>query len=506
MTLQTMSASGKTGPDIIQKSLKSLGLDTGSRSDRPVSGLADVSHKVKEGYLFVALQGSLTHGAHYAGDAVRRGAAAILTDEAGARIIKAEQAIAKADIIVRSNPRSELARLASNWHEHVPETMVAVTGTNGKTSVSVMCRQIWEQLGITAANLGTTGIGGSFSAAVNLTTPDPLTLHELLGTMAGSGVTHLAMEASSHGLDQSRLDGLAFECAAFTNLSHDHLDYHGTVERYARAKQILFDRLLAGNGTGVIWMHDAFSTQMIKAVDNGRRKIIRVGSKQGDLKILGQQFSKTGQDLRFNWQGRTYECRIGLLGSFQAHNLLLAAGLAIGSGCTPDEVFSTFDTITTIPGRMDCVAVCDNMSALIVDYAHTPAALETALAQLRNHFQGRLHVVFGAGGDRDRTKRVVMGRVAAAGADCVYVTDDNPRNEDPGAIRKEIMAGCPDATEIGDRAEAILVAASRLDQGDALLIAGKGHETGQVIGHTTIPFNDTEQASMVAKLLDGKGI
>jgi len=485
--------------------LTSLGLTSGP-TDRPVKGLALASHAVRDGYLFAALPGALTHGARYAGDAVARGAVAILTDSAGAAIIRHATIPGTVPVCIRPDPRATLAMLAARWYDRHPATLVAVTGTNGKTSVADMCRQIWDHNGCAAASMGTNGIVGPYSASASLTTPDPLTLHKHLRTLHCRGVTHLAMEASSHGLDQSRLDGLRFACAAFTNLSHDHLDYHDNFDAYRAAKQILFERLLAKDATAVIWMNDPNSAAMLVTARVHAARVIEVGVGTGDLCIIDQRPTRSGQELRFAWYGAPHECRIGLLGSFQAHNLLVAAAMTIATGSEPDAVFAALDSVRTVPGRMECVAWRANRSALIVDFAHTPAALETALMELRHHFRGQLHVVFGAGGNRDREKRAPMGRVAARCADHVTVTDDNPRNEDPAAIRQAILSGCPDAADIGDRAEAILVAASRLAPGDVLLIAGKGHETGQIIGDTTIPYNDTEQASMAARLLDGEAV
>ncbi len=485
--------------------LASLGL-TGGQEDRPITGLALASHAVREGNLFAALPGVLTHGAHHAMDAIARGAVAILTDADGAMIIPHDTIPETVPVYVHTDPRATLATLAARWYNQRPETIVAVTGTNGKTSVADMCRQLWDKLGYAAASMGTTGIAGAYAAPAGLTTPDPLTLHRHLHAMGCQGVTHLAMEASSHGLDQSRLDGLRFACAAFTNLSHDHLDYHATFDAYRAAKQILFERLLAEEGAAVIWMNDPNSEAMLTTAGAHADRVLRVGLGTGDLNIIDQRPTHNGQEIRFCWQGAPHECRIELLGRFQVHNLLVAAAMTIATGARPEAIFAALDSVRTVPGRMECVAWRANRSALIVDFAHTPAALETALVELRQHFRGDLHVVFGAGGDRDSGKRTPMGRVAARCADHVTVTDDNPRGEDPAAIRQAILAGCPEAAEIGDRSEAILVAASRLAPGDALLIAGKGHETGQIIGTTTIPYNDTEQASMVARLLDGKGI
>ncbi|MCY4261136.1 MAG: UDP-N-acetylmuramoyl-L-alanyl-D-glutamate--2,6-diaminopimelate ligase [Rhodobacteraceae bacterium] len=504
-------SSGSADGPAARHTLASLGLisDTASASvgtHASIKGLALASHAVQDGYLFAALPGTVTHGARYAVDASERGAVAVLTDSDGESLIRSASTPVTIPIITVADPRSTLAALAARWYGQAPGTLVAVTGTNGKTSVVDMCRQIWEHQGCEAATLGTTGITGRCSAGTGLTTPDPLTLHRHLHAMSRAGVTHLAMEASSHGLDQARLDGLRFDAAAFTNLSHDHLDYHGTVEAYRAAKQILFTRLLSDDGTAVLWMDDPHSQSMLKAVRSRNDRIIKVGCEVGDLRIISIRPTYTGQDIRFAWRGAPYECRLDLLGGFQIHNLLVAVAMTIATGLEPESAFSSLESIRAVPGRMDCVAQRANRSTLIVDFAHTPAALKSVLKELRRHFRGDLHLVFGAGGDRDKEKRVLMGRVAARHADHVTVTDDNPRHERSSDIRAAILAGCPEADEIPDRAEAILCSAARLGPGDVLLIAGKGHETGQIIGDTVIPFDDREQASMAARLLDGKAV
>jgi UDP-N-acetylmuramoyl-L-alanyl-D-glutamate--2,6-diaminopimelate ligase len=323
--------------------------------------------------------------------------------------------------------------------------------------------------------------------------------------MAKAGVTHAAMEASSHGLAQRRLDGVHLMAAAFTNFTQDHLDYHATFQEYFDAKAGLFKRVLAQDGVAVINMDDPRGRDMASIARKRGHKLLRVG--MGDdceLQLLGQRFDATGQELRFAYGGDVHQARLELIGGFQASNVLVAAGLAIGCGAKPSEVFQTLPMLQTVRGRMQKAATRDNGAAVFVDYAHTPAALETALKAMRPHVMGRLLVVFGAGGDRDTTKRPLMGKAAQDHADVAFVTDDNPRSEDPASIRAAIMEAIPNANEVGDRAEAILRGVDALGPGDTLLIAGKGHETGQIVGDDVLPFDDVEQASVAVAALDGR--
>ncbi len=484
--------------------LSALGLRPVAGGDVPVTGLSVDSRQVRPGHLFAALPGVNVHGATFVRYALRMGAAAVLTDAAGARI--ADDALTRypAALVVAEDPRRALALAAAAWFDAQPEVMVAVTGTNGKTSVASFARQIWEALGLPAVNFGTTGVEGGYSAPLGHTTPEPITLHALLGRLAEAGITHAAMEASSHGLDQRRLDGVRLRAAAFTNFTQDHLDYHAGFQEYFDAKAGLFARVLPPGGTAVIDIDDPRAAEMAAIARDRGQRLLTVGRGTGaDLRILGQRFEATGQQLRYGWRDRVDMARLGLIGGFQAANVLVAAGLAIAAGSAPDEVLATLPGLATVRGRMELVATRANGAAVYVDYAHTPDALATALRALRPHVMGRVIVVFGAGGDRDRTKRPLMGRAAAEHADMVIVTDDNPRGEDPGAIRAEVMQGCPQAAEIGDRAEAILAGVDALQAGDALLIAGKGHETGQIIGDDVLPFNDAEQASVTVAALDG---
>lgn len=487
------------------KTLADLGLTAQGGRDARVTGLAVDSRQVKPGHLFAALPGATVHGGEFITYALRMGAAAVLTDREGAEIAKADLAASAAALIVAEDPRQALAFAAALWFGRQPETVVAVTGTSGKTSVATFTRQIWQALGRPSANLGTMGVLGDFTAPLAHTTPEPITLHRILRAMADAGITHAAMEASSHGLDQGRLDGVRLTAAAFTNFSQDHLDYHAGFDEYFAAKAGLFARVLPEEGVAVINIDEARGREMA-AITRGRgQRLISVGrDPAADLRIAGQRFDATGQDLRFSFGGATQMARLALIGGFQAENVLAAAGLVIAAGEEPEAVFATLHGLTTVHGRMELVARRDNGATVFVDYSHKPGALASALQSLRPHVLGRIVVVFGAGGDRDRLKRPLMGEAAAASADVIIVTDDNPRSEDPAAIRAAVMAGCPEATEVADRAEAILRGVDALQPGDALLIAGKGHETGQIIGTDVYPFDDAEQASVAVAALEGR--
>jgi UDP-N-acetylmuramoyl-L-alanyl-D-glutamate--2,6-diaminopimelate ligase len=418
----------------------------------------------------------------------------------------AAEALADTDValVVAEDPRAAMACAAALWFGAQPETVVAVTGTNGKTSVATFTRQIWAALGHEAINIGTTGIEGAWSAPSSHTTPDAITLQKLLAAAAQGGVTHAAMEASSHGIDQRRLDGVRLKAAGFTNLTQDHLDYHGTMAAYFEAKAQLFTRLLPEDGVAVVNLDGAKGSEMAELALGRGLQVLTVGKGQGaDLQIASTRPDATGQEVRYLWQGRAFQTRLALIGAFQAENVAVAAGLVIAAGEASEAVLAVLPRLTGVRGRMQLAATRRNGAAVYVDYAHTPDAIETALKALRPHVMGRIVIVFGAGGDRDRTKRPLMGAAARAHADVLYVTDDNPRSEDPASIRAAILAACPEANEVGDRAEAILRAVDALLPGDALLIAGKGHESGQIVGTDIYPFDDVEQASVAVAALDG---
>ncbi|WP_370401865.1 UDP-N-acetylmuramoyl-L-alanyl-D-glutamate--2,6-diaminopimelate ligase [Sulfitobacter sp. JB4-11] len=485
-------------------SLSSLGLTARGGANPEITGIAVDSRAVKDGFLFAAMPGSRVHGGEFIQYALRMGAAAVLTDAKGAAIAADELADSDAALIISDAPREALARAAALWFGPHPATMVAVTGTNGKTSVATFVRQIWIEMGLDAVNLGTTGVEGAWTAPLAHTTPEPITLHRVLADATREGITHAAMEASSHGLDQRRLDGVTLTAAGFTNFTQDHLDYHETFEAYFDAKAGLFARVLPEDGTAVVNIDDAKGIDMAAIAKARGCEVITVGRDGGDLRLTAQRFDATGQDLRFDWRGKSFQKRLNLIGGFQAENVLLAAGLVIACGGDPAEVFDTLPHLTIVRGRMQLAATRDNGAAVFVDYAHTPDAVATALAAMRPHVMGRLVAILGAGGDRDPGKRPLMGAAAAAHADQVIVTDDNPRSEDPALIRAAVLEGAPDATEVGDRAEAILRGVDALGPGDALLIAGKGHETGQTVGDDVLPFDDAEQASVAVAALDGR--
>ncbi len=486
------------------RTLAELGLTAqGGRMAR-ITGMAVDSREVRDGFLFAALPGTRVHGGEFIQYALRMGAAAVLTDARGAAIAREELEASEAALIVAEDPRQTLAYCAALWFGAQPETVVAVTGTNGKTSVASFARQIWMALGLDAVNLGTTGVEGAYETPLAHTTPEPITLHRVLAEIERAGIDHAAMEASSHGLAQRRLDGVRIAAAGFTNLTQDHLDYHDGFEAYFAAKAGLFDRVLPDDGVAVINMDDPHGADMAALAQARGVEVIRVGrAAVCDLCLMGQRFEATGQELRFAWHERVYQVRLRLIGGFQAENLLVAAGLVIAAGADPARVFETFGLMQTVRGRMQLAATRANGAAVFVDYAHTPAAVATALQALRPHVMGRLIAIVGAGGDRDRGKRPLMGQAAADHADLVIVTDDNPRSEDPAAIRAAVMQGCPGAANVGDRAEAILRGVDALGPGDALLITGKGHETGQIVGDAVFPFDDCEQASVAVSALDG---
>ncbi|MBM2577455.1 UDP-N-acetylmuramoyl-L-alanyl-D-glutamate--2,6-diaminopimelate ligase [Jannaschia sp. Os4] len=463
-----------------------------------VSALSVDSRLVGPGTLFFALPGSNAHGARFADSALAQGAVAVVTDREGAAMIEGRP------VVVVADPRAALAFAAALHAGGQPETMVAVTGTNGKTSVAAFTRQLWEALGHRAVNIGTTGVEGGYVAPSAHTTPEPITLHRLLADMAAAGVTHGAMEASSHGLDQRRLEAVRLAAAGFTNLSQDHLDYHGTMAAYREAKAGLFSRLL-GDGVAVIDLDDDEGPRLAAECAARGQEVIGTGRHaDARLQLAGQRFDATGQEVLVRWQGRTHSARLDLVGGFQAGNALVAAGLCIGAGDDPEAVLAALPKLRGVRGRMEKAAQFEGGAAVFVDYAHTPDAIETALAALRPHVMGRIVAIVGAGGDRDRTKRPLMGK-AAQSADAVIVTDDNPRSEDPAAIRAAVLEGAPAAVEVGDRAEAILRGAAMLEPGDALLVMGKGHETGQTVGDVVHPFDDAEQASIAVAALEGRG-
>ena len=469
-------------------------------TDKEIRGLAEDSRKVRPGYLFAALAGTKTDGARFIDDALSRGAVAVLTTP--------DAPIPDADIVALRdpNPRRRFAALAARFYGPQPDTIVAVTGTNGKTSVASFTRQIWEQMGHRAASIGTLGVvAEGLERETGLTTPDIVTLHETLRELREREITHVACEASSHGLVQYRLDGLRLAAAAYTNLSRDHMDYHATVEDYFFAKARLFGQLLPPGGVAVINMDDPFGADLEGLCWARGHRLIRIGHDAGDIRLLKRRPHDAGQELTIGHDGGVTDVALPLVGEFQALNALTAAALVIGCGGEAQAAFRALEHLRAVPGRMELVSVLGNGARVYVDYAHTPDALKTVLQALRPHVQGRLVVVFGCGGDRDRGKRPLMGAAASEFADKVYVTDDNPRSEEPAAIRAEILKAAPGAVEIGDRAAAIEAAMRDLQPGDMLVVAGKGHERGQIIKGEVRDFSDFAEVRKVAAAIERGG-
>jgi UDP-N-acetylmuramoyl-L-alanyl-D-glutamate--2,6-diaminopimelate ligase len=460
-----------------------------------IAGITADSRKVKPGFLFFAIAGAKADGAHFAKQAVAAGAVAVAAEQAPQGL---PDAVAFLPV---KNARRALAMAAAKLFPRQPGTIAAVTGTSGKTSVAAFTRQIWAELGLQAASIGTIGVvspqGEKYGS---LTTPDPVELHRTLDQLAGEGVTHLALEASSHGLDQHRLDGVRITAGAFTNLSRDHLDYHPTLEAYLAAKLRLFEDLIAPNGTAVIDVDDCYAGQVIEAAKKHGLKVMTVGVGGDDIKLVSGAIDGFAQVVSIAHGGKSYKVKLPLVGAFQVQNAAVAAGLAIATGAEPARVFAALEKLVGAKGRLE-LAGSKNGAPIFIDYAHKPDALKKALEALRPYASGKLTVVFGAGGDRDAGKRPIMGRIAAENADRVIVTDDNPRSEPPAAIRAAILAAAPGATEIGDRAQAIRAGIEALQKGDVLLIAGKGHETGQIVGDKVLPFSDHDA---VAAVLQGK--
>ena len=473
-------------------------------NDPQIEGVTADSRKVRPGWLFAALPGAKVDGRSFAPRAVEQGAVAVL---AGREI----EGMA-APLVIASDPRRVYALAAAAFWGSQPATCVAVTGTNGKTSVAAFCRQMFSHAGFKAASMGTLGVRVSAPGLDDeqvtppgLTTPDAADVAELMARVAQSGVTHLALEASSHGIDQRRLDGVKLTAAGFLNLTQDHLDYHGTMGVYRAAKLRLFETLLARGRTAVLNADsDAYPAFAGAAVGAGQG-VMSVGEAGQGLRLVERVLLPHGQALKIVHDGRTYDVRLPLAGAFQASNALVAAGLCIAAGLSPEQAFAGLEKLEGAPGRLQRVGAGPRGGEAYVDYAHTPDGLETVLGALRPHVRGKLIVVFGAGGDRDRTKRPLMGRIAAELADVAIVTDDNPRSEAPAAIRAEIMTGATGLSEIGDRREAIRAAAALLSDGDILVVAGKGHEQGQTVGDVTHPFDDVSETAQAlsAATVDG---
>ncbi|MGI9508503.1 MAG: UDP-N-acetylmuramoyl-L-alanyl-D-glutamate--2,6-diaminopimelate ligase [Geminicoccaceae bacterium] len=479
-------------------------VDCGSKADPEILALTADSREVRPGTLFAALVGNKVDGRLFIDEAIKRGAAAILTD------FSQEGRDIGVPLILDAQPRRRLALLAARFFQRQPRHVAAVTGTNGKTSVASFVRQLWQAFGNPAASLGTLGLAApGFEGKAGLTTPDPVRLHQLLAELNAAGIDHLALEASSHGLDQHRLDGVQLEAAAFTNLSRDHFDYHGSVEAYFQAKSRLFNALLPKGGTAVLNADIPEFSDLLAICRKRGHEVMTFGTAGDDIKLLDRKPRPDGQDLTLIVRENRFEVRTPLVGGFQAENLMAALGLVLAtSEASLASVMAALGSLDGAPGRLQRIneddAGRDQGFSVFIDYAHTPDALAHVLDALRPHTDGKLMVVFGCGGDRDSGKRPAMGKIAAERADKVFITDDNPRSEDPASIRRAILAASPGAIEVDDRADAIHLAVRKLDVGDVLVVAGKGHETGQIVGADVLPFDD---AAMVrAALAERAGV
>jgi UDP-N-acetylmuramoyl-L-alanyl-D-glutamate--2,6-diaminopimelate ligase len=466
-----------------------LDLDAGHPSAAlEVSGLSSDSRKTKTGDLFAALTGTLSDGRNFAAQAVDAGAIAVLAQSPMPEL--------GVPVIVVENARDALSKAAANFYPRQPETIIAVTGTNGKSSTVDFLRQIWTHAGRSAASVGTLGaIGPKGRIDLGFTTPDPISLHATLQGLADEGISHIAMESSSHALDQRRMHGVRLAAGGFSNLTQDHLDYHLTMEGYREAKLRLFNDLLA-KGQPAIVNADAIEAEPFERAATTKGLDLKLVGWRGDyLKIVELWPKPASQRVDLRFGGKTYPVEIPLIGEFQALNAVMAAGFALSLGEKPEVVFDGLAKLKTVKGRMEHIGGTSEGAHVFVDYAHTPDGLDVLLRAARPHAPGRIILVFGCGGDRDKTKRPLMGALAAKYADIVIVTDDNPRTENATAIRSEVLVGCPGALELGDRGAAIAKGVSLLEKGDCLLIAGKGHETGQLINGIVLPFSDQEAAA-----------
>ena len=479
---------------------QTAGMDAGAWGEETVTGFAIDHRKVAPGTVFGAFQGTAVNGEDFIPAAIAAGAIAV--------VARPEAKVADVAHLADPQPRRAFARIAALFFRPVPETVVAVTGTNGKTSTVEMTRQIWRMCGNRAASIGTLGVTTpDESVSTGLTTPDIVTFLSNMTGLAREGVTHVAYEASSHGLSQFRNEGLPVAAGAFTNLSRDHLDYHADMEDYFDAKMRLFSEVVSDGGAAVIWADDAWSGRAVDAARARGLRLLTVGEEGEAIRLLSRKPGHLGQELKTEYQGTRRETMLPLIGAYLAANALVAAGLALATGAEPAQVFDALGRLQPVRGRLERAAIAASGAPVYVDYAHTPDALAAAIDALRPHVSGRLITVFGAGGDRDQGKRPEMGRVAAAHSDLVIVTDDNPRGEDPAAIRAQVLAGATGAREVGDRREAIRAAIAQAGAGDIVLVAGKGHEQGQIVGTgeamRVLPFDDVTVARECAAELGG---
>ncbi|MGB7405676.1 MAG: UDP-N-acetylmuramoyl-L-alanyl-D-glutamate--2,6-diaminopimelate ligase [Pacificimonas sp.] len=468
-----------------------LGKLLGDGNDANVTGFAIDHRKVARGTVFGAFEGARVNGEDFIPDAIRAGAAAIVARSSA----KVEGAVH----IAAREPRRTFAQLAAQFFGPFPETTVAITGTNGKTSTAELVRQLWRFSGHPAASIGTLGVTtNKGQVQTGLTTPDIVTFLSNMAGLEREGVTHASFEASSHGLSQYRTEGLPVRAAAFTNLSRDHLDYHGTMESYFEAKARLFSEVVDEDGAVVAWTDDPMSAKVVEIAEARGLRLLTVGKTGSTLKLLKQEPTHLGQTLTIDADGESFVIKLPLIGAYQAANALVAAGLAIATGAPTGETLSNLARVVPVKGRLERVALSQAGAPIYVDYAHTPDAIGAACDALRPHTNADLHLVFGAGGDRDQGKRGPMGAIASEKADRLYVTDDNPRGEDPALIREAIIAEASRAEEIADRRTAIAAAISAAGPDDVVLIAGKGHEQGQIVGDQVLPFDDLAVAREMA--------
>ena len=464
-----------------------LGALIGGNDESIVTGFAIDHRKVAPGTVFGAFAGARFNGEDFIADAVKAGAVAV--------VARPEAKVEGAAHVAAAEPRQAFARLAARFFKPFPETVIAVTGTNGKTSNVELTRQLWRMAGHPSASIGTLGVTtADDQVTTGLTTPDIVTFLSNMAGLERMGITHAAFEASSHGLAQYRTEGLPVQAAAFTNFTRDHLDYHGTMDAYFQAKMRLFTEVVEGDGTAVIWMDDPKSAEVLAICEQRGLRVLTVGAKGEALKLLGRETSQLGQTLTVEAEGKTHKVKIPLIGAYQAANALTAAGLVLATGGALDQTLANLGRVQPVRGRLERAVITRAGAPVYVDYAHTPDALVSAIEALRPHARGRLITLFGAGGDRDVGKRPEMGAVAARMSDLAIVTDDNPRSEDPAAIRRDILAGAPGAIEVPGRREAIAYAVAEAGGDDIVLLAGKGHEQGQIVGDRVLPFDDVSVA------------
>jgi len=464
-----------------------LGELAGIDNDSEVTGFALDHRKVARGNVFGAFRGARFNGEDFIGEAVKRGAVAV--------VARPEATVDGAEHLAAAEPRKLFAELAAHYFAPYPDTVVAVTGTNGKTSTVELTRQLWRMAGHRSASIGTLGVTtADDQVKTGLTTPDIVTFLSNMAGLKRMGISHVAYEASSHGLDQYRAEGVPVCAAAFTNLSRDHLDYHPDMDAYFEAKMRLFDEVVEADGTAVVWTGDAKSAEVIERARRRGMKLMTVGPGGETIELVSRQSTPLGQQLVLRHDGKEHKLALPLIGAYQMNNVLTAAGLVLATGGEWAATLSAMGRVSPVRGRLERAVISRAGAPVYIDYAHTPDAVQAAIEALRPHVEGRLITVLGAGGDRDEGKRPEMGAVAARLSDVVIVTDDNPRSEDPAAIRRAVLGGAPDATEIGDRREAIAAAIAMAKAGDIVLVAGKGHEQGQIIGDQVLPFDDVTVA------------